>query len=170
MKDNSIKSVKAEYTGGNIWIFYGELENGNHFLTDDYGATLILNESPADFDKSLYEDWQKEHLVKELLLEGRANFLVDMLNALEQTDGRYISDDEINGYRDYWGFDNLTYTEIEENYCPTTDTTFLMECTYTTADKELKSMEVIGFYCGEPNADDTQFYANNRTTKAYYND
>ena len=43
---NKIKTAKAVDTGNNIWIFSGELEDGNYFLTSDLGITMILDEYP----------------------------------------------------------------------------------------------------------------------------
>ena len=46
--------------------------------------------------------------------------------------------------------------EIEEHYCPTSDITYLMKCTYIGED--IKRMDVIAFYSGEPNKEDTEWY------------
>ena len=56
-----IKSANAVYTGGGIWVFYGELEDGNFFLTDNDGYVALVDSDPSDFDESLYYDWQEEH-------------------------------------------------------------------------------------------------------------
>ena len=101
---SKIKEAYAVYTGGNIWIFYGQLEDGNYFLTDDYGWTQILNADPSDFDESLYEDWQKEHLVRELDGNERVKFcnhLLDYIYDNPQNSGG-MSFMEIDAYRDYW--------------------------------------------------------------------
>ena len=95
-------SAEAVYTGGNIWVFYGEASDGNWFLTDDYGYTLILNINPdTDWDECFYEDWQKEHLIKELEGKERTDFADELADLLHKTDC-VISDDEIEGYREYW--------------------------------------------------------------------
>lgn len=60
---------------------------------------------------------------------------------------------------------NSQKVTIEENYCETTDKTFIME--YVSDDTNLLSSECIGWYCGEPNADDTARYSN-REMKAIY--
>ena len=103
----TIKEAFAVYTGGNIWIFYGETTDGNYFLTDDYGATLILNADPSDFEVSLYEDWQQEHLVAELQENDRAKFCNDLCDTLLKADERHqggILDEEIEGYREYFKY------------------------------------------------------------------
>ena len=62
-----------------------------------------------------------------------------------------------------------TYKTIEENYCESSDITFLMEYTYH-GDAVLEKMEVIGFYCGEPNEAHTKYFSENRRTTATYDD
>lgn len=104
MENIKIENAKAVYTGGNIWLFYGKLQNGLHFLTDDYGCTLILDESAEDFDESLYTEWQEAHKVEELEGDSRISFidlLLDFLGTLEYQKRGCITDDEINSYRKY---------------------------------------------------------------------
>lgn len=107
-KKDPFKKVIPEYTGGGIWLFYGELKSGEHFLTDDNGCTLILDESPADFDESLYVEWQQAHTIRELEGEERDIFLRSLLNRIyrrlpEDNEGGYIEDHELNIYRREWG-------------------------------------------------------------------
>ena len=101
MKYN-FKNVKAEYTGGGIYIFLGEFADGKFFLTDDYGATLILDEDPADFDESLYPEWQEKHLIEELMGPARLSFLNDMLDTLKASNPDNITDLEIDRYKAEW--------------------------------------------------------------------
>lgn len=99
------KEVFAVYTGGGIWLFYGTTESGEHFLTDDYGFTLILNESAADFDESLYEDWQQAHLVAELTGKSRTCFCESIIKSLLPADAKHrggITDEELEFYRNYF--------------------------------------------------------------------
>lgn len=99
-----ITKANAVYTGGNIWLFYGELEDGNFFLTDDNGCTEILDTDPSDLDESLYYEWQQEHLVKELDDESKridfCNNLCDKL--IEDGDKGGMTDDEIEHYRKFF--------------------------------------------------------------------
>lgn len=104
-----IKKASAVYTGGSIWLFYGEVgsDYGKHyFLTDDDGCTLILDEDPVDFDKSLWAEWQEEHKVEELCGDARIAFC-DMLsdrllrhNKADDLGG--MTDDEIKAYKKWW--------------------------------------------------------------------
>lgn len=68
MKENIIKAT-AIYSCGNIYLYYAELADGNWILGDgDFFA--IVNENPLKdqdtFDDSCYNEWQQEHLVKEI--------------------------------------------------------------------------------------------------------
>lgn len=108
VKKDPFKSVVSVYTGGGIWLFYGELKSGEFFLTDDNGCTLILDASPENFDESLYEDWQEEHFVR--VVGTRAEelaFLHSLLDRLQRRQdkgpkGAYIDDYEIANYREDW--------------------------------------------------------------------
>ena len=105
MNNETIKNAYAVYTGGGIWLFYGELENGNYFLTDDYGATRILDANPSDLDESLYEDWQQEHLVNDLEGQDRIDFCDKLLDWLETADQEHaggITERELDRYREYF--------------------------------------------------------------------
>ena len=99
----SPKEVFAEYTGGGVWLFHGPTKSGEWFLTDDFGATLILDEDPSDFDQSLYPEWQKEHLIAEPSGTYRLKFgneVIDYL--LSHTDNAHrggILADDLEEYR-----------------------------------------------------------------------
>ena len=106
-RKDPFKRVVSEYTGGGIWLFYGELKSGEHFLTDDNGSTMILDASPENFEESLYEEWQEEHFVR--VVGDRAEekaFLHSLLDRLKrrlpEDEGGYISDEEIERYRKEW--------------------------------------------------------------------
>ena len=103
-----IKEAWAVYTGGNIWLFYGTLDDGNYFLTDDNGWTLILNANPGDdFEEACFYEWQEEHLVKELLHEERMKFcdkLLDYIYENPDHDGG-MDEQEIEVYRNWFRSD-----------------------------------------------------------------
>ena len=76
-------TVKAIYTGGSIWLFFGKIDDGNYFLTDDMGATLLLRENPGeDLESACHEDWQQENLIREISGAERRQFCLDMLQML----------------------------------------------------------------------------------------
>ena len=87
-------------------------------------------------------------------------------NQLKKLESWNASDISIKEYQEHATAEK-NGSEIEEHYSPTTDTTFLMECTYKNGN--LREMEVISFYSGEPNAHDTYYYTANRSTKAIFN-
>lgn len=92
-----IKDVKAVYTGGGIWLFYGALNNGLYYLVDDYGAVRITDAPWDDLDTTLYEDWQIEHLVKDIEDETeRVMFCNEMLKQLKTE-----SDENKGGFTDF---------------------------------------------------------------------
>lgn len=104
-KNMKISEAWAVYTGGNIWIFFGKLDDGNYFLTDDYGATLVLDADPSDLDESTYVEWQDEHKISELVGNDRVTFcnsLVDWLLSANPENRGGITNDELKGYREYF--------------------------------------------------------------------
>lgn len=100
-----IETATAIYTGGNIWIFYGSLKDGSYFLTNDDGETSIFDTSPNNLNESLLEEWQEDHTIRKLTDESERNtFCIELMDFLKRS-GRGIdcgmSDDEIDGYKDY---------------------------------------------------------------------
>ena len=67
---SKIRRVDANYTGGGIYVYSGELENGTFFLfSDDWGAfehVLFLDTDPDSTEDSEFFEWQEEHKVGEL--------------------------------------------------------------------------------------------------------
>ena len=104
---NRFATANATYTGGNIWLFHGQLTNGKYFLTDDEGWTRILDKDPsADWDESLTDSWQLAHVSEELPEDKRIKFCDDLADRLlthdEADNLGGINDDEIEGYRKFW--------------------------------------------------------------------
>lgn len=97
--------ANAIYTGGGIWLFLGETEEGNYFLMDDYGSVRILTEDPSeDLDESLMPEWQEERLVRDL--DGReridfGNAVLDYLLSHPDCDGG-MTEEEIERYRGWF--------------------------------------------------------------------
>lgn len=103
-QDVQIKEAHAVYTGGNIWLFHGELEDGTYFLTDDEGRTQILDENPEDFDESLYWEWQEKHLIRDLENEDeRIDFCHKLCDKFQKdgADGGFTEKD-IKNYRKWF--------------------------------------------------------------------
>ena len=102
-----VEKVYSEYTGGGIWIFYGKFWDGTYFLTDDYGWTRLLTADPSDLEVSTFEEWQQEHLIRDLEGDERKSFLRDLLDyLLEQEEDSIhrhgLTEMEINWYRNNW--------------------------------------------------------------------
>ena len=98
-----IKDVKSVYTGGNIWLFYGVLDDGTYFLVDDFGAVRITDDKWDDFDRSLFNEWQEEHLVRDIEDEDeRIAFCNEMLDRLYEEEGTDGGFDEYDAYRKYF--------------------------------------------------------------------
>lgn len=58
-----------------------------------------------------------------------------------------------------------TTTKIHTMYAESDDTTFIMETTF--AGDDVASIECIGWYCGEPNDEDTKHYGNRNMIAIY---
>ena len=105
---SDIKEAFAVYTGGNIWLFYGKLKDGTWFLTDDNGATLILDADASDLEESTFQEWQDEHKIKELSgkeLEKFDDALLDKLLSYPSNDYKHtggMNSTEIDAYRNYF--------------------------------------------------------------------
>ena len=107
-KSLSIKSARGEYTGGNIWLFFGSLDDGNYFLVTDDGDALIFNADPEYAMELMcdeWDDWMSEHIIEELEGRNRIKFQTQLCNVLMELDVRergWIFDNEILAYKKYW--------------------------------------------------------------------
>lgn len=90
---DNISFATAICSGGGIYLYLGQLDNGNYFLTDDDSIDycLFLNESPYDLEKSLYPEWQDSHKVSEYSGEEALGFNKKMLKWIidNKPDGNY---------------------------------------------------------------------------------
>lgn len=76
MTTNDIRNITPIYTGGGIYILYGQLTNGNYFIaSDEMYDVRFLNANPEDTDE--YGDavsdsvkWQEAHLVRDICDPG----------------------------------------------------------------------------------------------------
>lgn len=61
MKNFTIKNATAEYTGGGIYIYHGQLENGLYFRAcDDWDFISICN-ADTSTDEAEYNEFYEEH-------------------------------------------------------------------------------------------------------------
>ena len=67
MNNYKIKNATAEYTGGGIYIYYGELENGLFFRAcDDWESFISICDSDTSVDAADYGEFYHEHEIDEL--------------------------------------------------------------------------------------------------------
>ena len=103
--NSNVDFVKVEpiYTGGNIYVFRGELSDGTWFIADDsYYDVRIVNADVFGPDESFedcwYADWQEEHLVRDLDEKEKRQFFKEMINWIleNEPEGNYSSGDMEN--------------------------------------------------------------------------
>lgn len=79
MKNYKIKTATAEYTGGGIYIYYGQLENGLYFRANDGCDTIaICNEDTSD-ENAEYEEFYIDYMIEELTGDEYVSFFNEML-------------------------------------------------------------------------------------------
>lgn len=65
---NKIKNATAIYTGGNIYIYYGQLTDGNYFRACDDWYCIEICDADTSTDDADYNEWLDKHRVE--MLEG----------------------------------------------------------------------------------------------------
>ena len=94
--DKIIKAT-ATYTGGGIYIYTGQLENGDYFMTNDdlisYMAYVeFFNADPyEEFEDACNEIWQSEHHIGEYSDRKAYEFTKEILNWIiqQRPEGNY---------------------------------------------------------------------------------
>lgn len=83
-----IKSASACYTGGGIYIYWGQLENGLHFrAADGYDVIYICN-ADTSTEEADYQEFYDAHTVKELYNGEFKIFWNEMLTRIIKSDDR----------------------------------------------------------------------------------
>lgn len=106
LKKSRFVSVEPEYTGGGIYVFTGELTDGNYFMADTANYDVrVLNADPNEptgmdalgiTERNIDSvEWQEEHLVKDLTPDEAVVFFKEMLKWVEDNDpsGNYLGSD-----------------------------------------------------------------------------
>lgn len=114
LKGVKFVSVDPEYTGGGIYVFTGELTDGNFFMADTsfYDVRIVDADPsiPADMsDDEVWEkygitrdedawasvEWQEEHLVEDLIPDKAVAFFKEMLKWVKKNkpNGNYCEQD-----------------------------------------------------------------------------
>ena len=58
-----IKNATAIYTGGNIYIYYGQLENGTYFRACDDWDFIELCDADTSTEEADYYEFYEEHSI-----------------------------------------------------------------------------------------------------------
>lgn len=82
MSNYEIAWATACYTGSNIYIYWGQLKNGDHFrAADDWELIWICDEDTSlDNEEADYQDFYDEHTLEELYGDEFTAFWNAMLN------------------------------------------------------------------------------------------
>lgn len=98
---NEIKTAVAEYTGGGIYLYYGELTNGMYFMTADnwcceyYGDFLIVVKEKPDKDECWTQEWVDKNCIMELYRGTSLPLWNEMLCHIikNNKEGKYLEED-----------------------------------------------------------------------------
>lgn len=83
-----IKTASACYTGGGIYIYWGQLEDGLHFrAADGYDVIYICN-ADTSTEEADYQEFYDAHTVKELYGPEFVAFWNEMLTRIINSDVR----------------------------------------------------------------------------------
>lgn len=74
MENLKIKSATAVYTGGGIYIFYGQLESGLWFRAWDECEAAYICDSDTRAEEAEYSEFYDTHTVRELTGDEFRNF------------------------------------------------------------------------------------------------
>lgn len=96
-----IKTATACYTGGGIYIYYGQLENGLYFRTWDDCESIYLCDSNTSTEEAEYSEFYEQHTVKELTGEAFKAFWNQMLTHV------------INGKPSFDKWNNYSKSDLE---------------------------------------------------------
>lgn len=102
----NITKATAVYSGGNIYLYYAELENKQWIMGNDEWLIVVNTNPIADdetFENSGYYEWQMEHLVEEI----SEKYYQETLNKILETifKGKTIID-----------YDNFLIGELKDRY------------------------------------------------------
>ena len=79
MTNYTIKTATADYTGGGIYIYYGELENGLYFRTADEWQSISICDADTSTEDADYSEFFELHQIDELQNEDYKRFFNNML-------------------------------------------------------------------------------------------
>ena len=70
MAKHTIKSATACYTGGGIYIFYGQLESGLFFRAWDECEAAYICDTDTSTEEAEYAEFYEQHAVQEITGEA----------------------------------------------------------------------------------------------------
>ena len=116
MKTYEIKNATAIHTGGGIYIYYGQLENGNYFRACDEWECIEICNSDTSVEDADYGEFYYEHSIDVLWNEAYETFWNEMLQWIinNKPEGNYLSSD------------------LEDRFI----NKFLVKCAYSWGDEE----------------------------------
>ncbi|MBQ6906222.1 MAG: hypothetical protein IJN75_04300 [Clostridia bacterium] len=76
---HTIKTATACYTGGGIYIYYGQLASGLYFRTDDESETIYICNADTSTEQADYSEFYEQHTAEELNGENFKAFWNQML-------------------------------------------------------------------------------------------
>jgi hypothetical protein len=101
-----ITKATAVYSGGNIYLYYAELENKQWIMGNDDWLIVVDTSPIADgktYEESNYYEWQEEHLVKQIHEEDFQNVLNNVLDTI--FNGKSIKE-----------YDNFSMGDLQDRY------------------------------------------------------
>ena len=101
MENLKIKTATACYTGGGIYIFYGQLENGLWFRAWDECEAAYICDSDTETEEAETLEFYEAHTVKELIGDDFRNFWNAMLSHI------------LNGGAAYGKWSNYSTDDLE---------------------------------------------------------
>lgn len=76
----TIKTATACYTGGGIYIYYGQLENGLYFRTWDECEAVYICDADTSSEGAEHSEFYEQHTQKELTEEEYKAFFNKILS------------------------------------------------------------------------------------------
>lgn len=94
MKTQIVNAI-ADYTGGNIYIYYGQLSDGNWFRATDGEEFIEICDSDTSVDDANYYEFYEEHSIETLIGNEYESFWNEMLQWIihNAPEGNYQADD-----------------------------------------------------------------------------
>ena len=77
--EHTIKTATACYTGGGIYIYYGQLESGLYFRACDEFETVYICDANTSTEEAEYSEFYEQHTAEELAGEAFKTFWNQLL-------------------------------------------------------------------------------------------